>query len=213
MKAEELIIALAQDVPPVAPNWLGRRLVAGLMLGGGGTLALVGMGLGVRPDLMIAMHGPAFWIKGIYTASLGVGALAVTARLARPDPGRMGRAWMLALPMLGLATIGLGQMIMAPRAQWLSMWLGHSARICSALVVLLAVPIFGGLLWSFRWLAPTRLRAAGAMAGLCAGAWSATLYCLHCPEVSAIFVLAWYTLGIVVAAGLGALVGPRLLRW
>ena len=34
-----------------------------------------------------------------------------------------------------------------------------------------------------------------------------------CPEASAIFVLTWYTLGIGLAAGLGALLGPRLLRW
>jgi hypothetical protein len=80
-------------------------------------------------------------------------------------------------------------------------------------VLLLAIPIFVGLLWSFRRLAPTRLRAAGAAAGLAAGAFSATIYCLHCPEVSAVFVLTWYSLGIVLASALGALVGPRLLRW
>ena len=32
-------------------------------------------------------------------------------------------------------------------------------------------------------------------------------------EVSAIFVLTWYSLGILLAAGIGALLGPRLLRW
>jgi hypothetical protein len=87
-----------------------------------------------------------------------------------------------------------------PKAQWLAMWLGQSWSVCSSIVFLLSVPIFGGLLWSFRRLAPTRLRAAGATAGLTAGAWGATLYCLHCPEVSAIFVLTWYTLGISLAA-------------
>ena len=29
----------------------------------------------------------------------------------------------------------------------------------------------------------------------------------------ALFVLTWYSLGIALATGLGALVGPRLLRW
>ena len=80
-------------------------------------------------------------------------------------------------------------------------------------MLLLSAPIFAGLLWSFRRLAPTRLRAAGAAAGFTAGAWAATLYCLHCPEVSAIFVLTWYTFGIGLAAGVGALLGPRLLHW
>jgi hypothetical protein len=93
------------------------------------------------------------------------------------------------------------------------MWLGKSWIFCPWLVLLLAAPIFVGLLWSFRRLAPTRLRAAGAVAGLAAGAWAATVYCLHCPEVSALFVLTWYSLGIALAAGAGALLGPRLLRW
>ena len=96
---------------------------------------------------------------------------------------------------------------------WLKMWLGRSWKLCPWLVLMLAGPIFIGLLWSFRKLAPTRLRAAGAAAGFAAGAWAATLYCLHCPEVSAIFVLTWYTLGIALATGAGALIGPRFLRW
>jgi hypothetical protein len=57
------------------------------------------------------------------------------------------------------------------------------------------------------------LRAAGAVAGLAAGAFAATVYCLHCQEVSALFVLTWYSLGILLAASVGALLGPRLLRW
>ena len=55
--------------------------------------------------------------------------------------------------------------------------------------------------------------AAGAAAGLAAGAFAATVYCIHCPEVSAIFVLTWYSLGMLLAAFLGMIVGPRLLRW
>ena len=109
--------------------------------------------------------------------------------------------------------IGGAEMAQAPRSQWLAMWLGHSWKVCSTLVFVLSVPIFAGLLWSFRRLAPTRLRLAGATAGLAAGGWAAMLYCLHCPEVSAIFVLTWYTLGIGMACALVALLGPRLLRW
>jgi hypothetical protein len=105
------------------------------------------------------------------------------------------------------------ELIRTPPGDWLAMWLGQSWKRCPWLVLMLAAPIFGGLLWSFRRLAPTRLRAAGATAGLAAGAFAATVYCFHCPEVSAIFVLTWYSLGILLAATIGALVGPRLLRW
>ena len=67
--------------------------------------------------------------------------------------------------------------------------------------------------YTFRRLAPTNLRAAGAVAGLAAGAFGATLYGLHCPEVSASFVVTWYSLGIAIPTAIGAIFGPQLLRW
>jgi hypothetical protein len=54
---------------------------------------------------------------------------------------------------------------------------------------------------------------AGAAAGLVAGASAATVYGFHCPETAAPFILVWYSLGIALAAGLGALAGPWVLRW
>ena len=71
----------------------------------------------------------------------------------------------------------------------------------------------GALVFVVRQFAPTRLRATGAVIGLAAGAASATLYSLHCPEAGASFVLTWYSLGIAAATAIGAALGPRLLRW
>lgn len=212
MNSDDLINQLVHDFRPVPRHALSWRLIAGIALGAVISFAVV-LQLGFRPDLWIAMHSFAFWMKWIYTASLGIGAVAATIKLARPDTPPMGWLWVLALPVLGLAAISMFELANTPTSQWLEMWLSKSWKVCSSLVFLLALPIFGGLLWSFRKLAPTRLRAAGATAGLTAGAWGATIYCLHCPEVSAIFVLTWYTLGIGAASLVGALAGPRLLRW
>ena len=159
------------------------------------------------------MQGPAFWIKWGYTLSLSAVALAVTAQLARPDTGRVRGLWLIAVPVMLLACLGFLELARTPPSAWLTMWLGQSWKTCPWRVLSLSAPIFAGLLWSFRKLAPSRLRAAGAAAGLSAGAFAATVYCLHCPEVSAIFVLTWYSLGILLATLLGALLGPRLLRW
>lgn len=213
MNSEDLIATLAQDVRPLRRHALARRLLAGLLAGGVATALIVGCALGFRPDLWLAMHGSPFWVKWIYTASLALCATRATASLARPDTPRMGWMWIMVVPVLGLVAISMAELAEAPPAQWLAMWLGGSWKVCSSLVLLLSLPIFGGLLWSFRRLAPTRLRLAGATAGLSAGAWGATLYCLHCPEVSAIFVLTWYSLGIALASLLGAALGSRLLRW
>ena len=213
MKTDDLINTLSADVPPVPRHALSRRLLAGLVLGGCITVLAVACLLGCRPDLWLAMHGHTFWVKWLYTSSLALCASVATARLARPDAGAMGWLWVACLPVLGLAVISVQELASVPSSQWLGMWLGASWKVCSKNVFLLSAPIFGGLLWSFRRLAPTRLRLAGATAGLTAGAWGATLYCLHCPESSAIFVLTWYSLGIALAALVGAMLGPKLLRW
>lgn len=213
MKTDDLIDALSRDVPRISRHALGRRLVLGVA--GGALIALLAVivGLGVRPDLNLAMQSFPFWMKWAYTLSLAIGAGVGVLRLARPTTTSVRGLWWLAAPVLVLAGIGVGELAHTPAKDWLAMWLGRSWMRCPWVVLALALPIFAGLLWSFRRMAPTRLRAAGAVAGLAAGAWAATIYCLHCPEVSAIFVLTWYTLGILLAAGLGALVGPRLLRW
>ncbi|HWC63691.1 MAG TPA: NrsF family protein, partial [Rhizomicrobium sp.] len=69
------------------------------------------------------------------------------------------------------------------------------------------------LLAALRRLAPTRLTLAGSAAGLVAGAGAATVYGFHCTEMAAPFILIWYTLGIGLAAGLGAMLGQRCLHW
>ena len=41
----------------------------------------------------------------------------------------------------------------------------------------------------------------------------ALAYSVSCDELSPAFVAVWYTLGITLSGGLGALLGPRVLRW
>lgn len=213
MDTDTLIRTLAENAGPVSRHAIGRRIALGLGLGAVGTVLLIGWWLGFRPDFHVAMRGYSFWMKWTYSASLAVVAIIATLQLARPEPARLRWMWVLAVPMLLLAAIGLIEMARVSPGDWLAMWLGSSWKQCPGIVLRLSVPIFIGLLWAYRRLAPTQLRAAGAVAGLAAGACAAMLYCLHCPEVSAIFVLTWYTLGIGLAAALGALVGPSLLRW
>lgn len=213
MDIEALVQSLAQDVRPVPRGAVGRRIALGMLAGGVISTILVAFILGINPDLAGAASRYSFWVKWVYSLSLGLMAIAAVRQLARPD-SRMPRwLWLLAVPVVLLAGVGLFEMSQVPPSKWLGMWLGKSWFICPWLVLTLAMPIFIGLLWSFRRLAPTRLRAAGAVAGLAAGAIAAMVYCLHCPEMAAIFVLTWYTLGIVLAACVGALLGPRFLRW
>lgn len=213
MMTEELIRSLASDVQRVSPHNIAWRIVLGMLCGAVVSVVLIDALLGMRSDLDTAMQGFELWMKWGYTVSLGLIAVLATASLARPDAGKPRWLWLLAVPILLLAGMSIAELAYAPAGESVALWLGNTWQYCPWLVLLLATPIFGGLLWSYRRFAPTRLRAAGASAGLSAGAWAATLYCLHCPESSAMFVLTWYSLGIGLATALGALVGPRLLRW
>ena len=114
MNTDDLIDSLTKDVKPMPRHALRRRLIAGLILGGGGTLLAVGVWLGFRPDLWIAMHGGAFWMKWLYTASLALCATLATARLGRPDGGALGWLWIMALPVAGLAAISIAEMAKTP---------------------------------------------------------------------------------------------------
>ena len=46
-----------------------------------------------------------------------------------------------------------------------------------------------------------------------AGGVAATVYGLHCPENTFTFVALWYSLGVLLLAALGAVVGRWVLRW
>ena len=83
----------------------------------------------------------------------------------------------------------------------------------SVLIAGLSLPLFAGLFWSLRRLAPTRLTQAGAAAGLLAGSAAATIYAFHCTESTATFIAIWYTAGIALTTLMGAALGRFLLRW
>lgn len=212
VSTDTLIASLTEQVAPVQVRAVEGRLLLGLLIGGVVT-ALAVVDLGLRPDLSHALYGSTIWMKWGYTLSIALVAGFGVTLLARPERRDVRWLWLALVPVLLLAALAVAQLAVTPVAEWRTLWLGNSWQQCSLSVALLAVPIFGGFLWAFRSLAPTRLRLAGAVAGLAAGASAATLYGFHCPETSALFVLTWYSLGILAAMAIGALLGPRVLRW
>jgi hypothetical protein len=114
---------------------------------------------------------------------------------------------------IAMALIGAASLIAEPSGARMQALLGRSWSTCPWSVLLLSLPALVASLWAVRGLAPTQPRAAGFAAGLLAGSVGAFGYSLACPEASPGFVAVWYTLGIALTGTVGAVLGPRALRW
>jgi hypothetical protein len=212
MKTDELINALVVDLRPTPPLLVAYRLAIGISAGALVSTILLFALMGPRHDLADAVGTAPFWTKAAFTLAMAAASLTLVARLARPGAGA-GNLWIMAVPLLAYMPFGIAELIRTDRADWVPMLLGHGWRHCTWLVFFLSLPVFAGVWWSFKRFAPTRFELSGAVAGICSGAVGAVVYCFHCPTDAAVFALTWYTLAFALSAGLGALLGRRILHW
>jgi hypothetical protein len=213
MRTDDLVAMLATGVEAVAPGAAMRRCAMALGWGVLGAAALMVVLLEVRHDLAAAVLLPMFWIKLAFVAGLVAASLLAVLRLSRPG---LRLAWVpgaLAAPVLAMWLLAGSVLMRADAPQRVQMFFGETWASCPFLVALLSAPAFVALLWAMRGLAPTRLRLAGAAAGFLSGAIGALVYSLHCPEMEAPFLGFWYLAGMLIPTAVGALLGPRLLRW
>jgi hypothetical protein len=210
MRTDELIQALARDVRSPAPR-LEAQLWAAAALGGILSLLAFALALGPRDDLLTALAAPLFNAK-VAVAVI----LAATAAFALPATARPGSAvrwgWVLPAPAL-VVLLAVADLLAHPADLWLSRLVGSNAYVCLTAIPLLALAPLLGLLIGLRSGAPTRPAMAGGLAGVLAGALAASLYAFHCADDSPLFVATWYSLAIVIVAGLGAAAGALILRW
>ena len=212
MRTDDLIAQLSSGLEPVKSGAVARLLLGAATVGMAGSAALLMVLIGPRHDLASAMSHPGMWMKLAYTFAIAGFGLWLVERAGRPAAEITRPALFLALPLLAIALLA-GLQMSAPGADMPGLVMGRSSRVCAALVTLTALPTLAATFWALRRLAPTRLTLAGAGAGLFAGAAGAFVYCFHCTEEAAPFIAIWYTLGIVLVTGLGALLGRSLLRW
>jgi hypothetical protein len=213
MKTDDLISLLATGVTRVDHKAVLRRFARALPLGLAGSLVLVAIVYGVRPDLASVAQTPIFWAKVAFPAAVALAAALTVSRLGRPGV-RGGYAWALvAVPFVAVLLAGWMTVGAATPEQRAPLMLGISWRTCPFNILLLSVPTFAAVFWAARGLAPTRPRLAGAAAGLFSSALATIAYCVHCPEMSPAFWSIWYAIGMLLPAAIGAWLGPRLLRW
>ena len=212
MDTDQLIRTLAADSAyRLRPMWLALTLA--LVSAAPITIAIFFWRLGVRPDVMTAMHNPFFDLKFAVTLGLAIPAIAISPHLSRPEASLRGWLWLLVIPV-GLLVAGIaGEMMLPQRLPMMARLIGSNSRICLTAIPLMSLPLLAAALIGLRHGAPSRPALTGAIAGLLSSGLAATLYASNCTDDSPLFVITWYSIATAMVASIGALAGNRLLRF
>jgi len=212
METEQLIRTLAADnAHRAAP--VGLMLTVALLSAAPVSVVMFFAILGVRPDVMTAMHNPFFDMKFVVTLAMAISAVAVSLHLSRPEASLKGWGWLLLIPA-GILAVEIGsEMMMPQRLPMMTRLIGSNSRVCMTAIPLLSLPLLVAALIGLRRGAPTRPAIAGAIAGMLSAGLAATLYASHCTDDSPLFVATWYTVSTALVAAVGALAGSRVLRF
>jgi len=214
MKTEDLVTMLATGAGAVDAKLPTRRFSIAVAVGLLGAALLMVSTLGVRSDITGgALREPMFWVKFAFAALSAVGAVIAASRVSRPGTKLSGVPAAVAAPVLAIWLLAAYSLIAAEPGRRAALVFGETWLVCPFGIALLSIPVLIAVLWAMNGLAPTRLKLAGAAAGLTAGTLGTLVYTLHCPEVAAPFIGIWYVLGMLIPTGVGALIGPRILRW
>lgn len=213
MKTDDLIGMLATQAGPVRAARAGPRLAQATAGGLGGALAVLLLGYGLRPGLAQDAQLPMFWVKLLIPVCVAGAGGVLAARLGRPGVAARGAWWGVVVPVVAIWLLAAVQWVGAAPADRPALLWGQTWRTCIGSIGLIALPVFVAALAALRDLAPTRAAWAGAAAGALAGGCGAAVYALHCPELTAPFLAVWYVAGMALPVALGAVIGPRVLRW
>lgn len=214
MNTDELIAALSRSVEPIDRQLINRRMTIALAMAVVVAIGIVLIALGVRTDLRAPRAIIFMSLKLAFAIGTVGGASYYLARLMRPGGERRASVVSAALPFaatLLLAAVSLGG---APKSHWDKMVMGDEWLECLISIPVIAIVPFAVVIWTVENnAAPTSLVRAAAISGLIAGGASAVGYALHCTDDSLPLVALWYGGTIAICTIVGALLGPRMLRW
>lgn len=213
MKTDRLIDALSNNLEPVQSGRLERTLALAIIVGAIAAFCVMLATLGLRADFGDSDHLSFLALKLVFASSLVATCAALLIHLMRParTPGR--RLVLVLVPFVVISVAAFAALAWEPPASWHMLLLGTQWATCLVCIPLFAAIPFATLTWAIRNGAPTDLRRAGAIVGIVAGALGAAAYAFYCPDDSLPFIAVWYSAAIALCALVGAVLGPRLLRW
>ncbi|WP_421578739.1 NrsF family protein [Shinella sp. M31] len=211
MKTDDLITLMTHDAP-VGMRY-GRALMIALGAGIVVSAVLLVVTVGLRHNMASVFETARVLFKIVVTLVLAVLAARLAMRIGRPGAETRFPALLLGVPLAMVAAAVAVELSVLPDKAWRASLVGQNALFCLFFVPVLSLAPFTGLFWALKKGAPQNPAAAGATAGLAAGAIAAAIYAWHCPDDSPLFLATWYTIAIAGVTAVGALLGRRWLRW
>jgi hypothetical protein len=213
VKTDQLIDLLSTNVEPVKSGYLKKTLIFALLIGGVAAFCVMFTTVGLRSQASDKLDPSYLILKLLFTISLVALGGTLLTKLMRPGQSERKQSTLVVLPYLMIAVAGIIALIFGKPMAWGRMLFGMHWVTCLLCIPLFAVVPFAALVWALRRGAPTNLTQTGAIAGLVAGALGATAYAFHCPDDSVPYIALWYGTLVAFCAVIGAILGPRLLRW
>jgi hypothetical protein len=213
VKTDTLIAMLSKQVPAIDRKPLAFRIALVMLFALAIASVFMVWWMQLNPRLMWLLDNVWFWVRFTFIVSTMVLCWHLFLRLGKPGHARRVSLWVVLIPFVLLAALGSSILWQAPSELRRAMMLGVSWDVCSRNIAMISIPLFIASIWIARQFAPVRLRVTGAILGFMSGAAAALIYSLHCPELSPAFLTVWYTLGMLIPAVVGALLGKRLLSW
>lgn len=217
MNSDDLIERLSAEAGQGPRRSIPASLIAAVSVAISVTLvlSLVLSYVSLAPTEFTLLHlmQPVFMLKIAFLVSLLLASLSIVRDLSSPGRRVSMQLTFVLMPFLTLAVLSYDE-VTAPHPAGLQHELVHQSVIaCLLHVGLLAVPAFAILMFTVKAFAPVNLSRAGLFVGVLSGCIGALGYAVHCHDEFITLVAISYTLAIVQMGLIGALLGPRLLRW
>jgi len=210
--SDALIANLVGNLQPVKPLSFARGLGYALLAAAISAVAVVAA-FGIRPDVLAGRFDPVYLIATGLFLVLGIAAAVTVIVMSRPQVGTDHSGWVWAAAMVALLPVaalivsfGGGSDILSRES------IAHGLE-CLMVGGSASLLVFAILVGWLRKGAPTAPDRAGLLTGIAAGSLGIFAFSLHCADNDIVHIGLWHSGVVLLMAGLGRTLVPRLVRW
>ncbi|MEQ5787941.1 DUF1109 domain-containing protein [Erythrobacter sp. NFXS35] len=210
--SDTLIASLVGELQPVKPLSFARGLTYALAAAAISALAVVAA-FGMRADLMAGQFDPIFLIATGLFLVLGIAAAVTVIVMSRPQVGNEHGGWVWAAAMVALLPVAAVIVSLGGGNAMLSQDSVAHGLECLMVGGGSSLLVFAILVGWLRKGAPTAPDHAGLVSGVAAGSLGIFAFSLHCADNDIVHIGLWHSGVVLLMAGIGRTLVPRLVRW